>query len=187
MLRSFAAFACKIHVSICCTRPVLHCRVSAKPICQDPLITELLRKIHVSGFAMTRSMDHLQDLRLQVLNKIHASGSMSPFPYVRILYKMHISEPMSQHPYLRALCKIHVVRYITRSATQDHLQDPCLRILYKYKTEVFVSMSQHPCLWAHRPASLAVGPLQDPCLRIHYKLHGSMSPDPCLRGYASAS
>ena len=125
-------------------------------------------------------MGPLQDLCLQVLEKIHASGYISPFPFVRILYKMHISEPMSQHPYLRALCKIPVSRYITRSAAQDHLQDPCLRILYRYKTEVFVSMSQHPCLWVHIQAALSVGPLQDPCLRIHYKIRGSMSPHLCL-------
>ena len=99
-------------------------------------------------------------------------------------------------PCLRTLCKICVSGYITRSVAEDHLQDPCLRILYTRP------MFRYPCIhviaWVRiqdlqDPCSGAVDPLQHACFRILYKIHasgpsrGPTRLDPCLRIYASAS
>ena len=154
------------------------CLISMPGSLQSPSLSGSLT---VSGFFTARSMGPLYKMYVSRASR----RSMPPDPC--LFDKRHISEPMPQHPYLRALCKIHVSRYITRSAAQEHLQDPCFRGLYKYKTEVVVSMSQHPCLWVHVQAALSVGPLQDPCRRIHCKIGGSMSSDPCLCIYALAA
>ena len=148
-------------------------RISAKSITVRTRLTELLRKIHVSGFSTARSMDPLQDLCFQGVEKIHASRSMSPFPYVRILDKRHTSPN---------LClSILVCRPSVRSMSHDTWQDPRLRSICKI--HVVVSMSQHPCLWVHIQAALSVGPLQNPCLRIHF----TRSVAQCLRIHVSTS
>ena len=109
---------------------------------------------------------------------------------------MHASGTMSQYPYPWSFCKIHVSGYITRPVSQDHPQEPGRRILYTRPTspdprlrilyKVHSSgpsarfMPPGPCLRIYVSASLSVYPLQDPCLLDPIQ-------GPCLRIYASAS
>ena len=142
-LGSSAAFACKIHVSICSTDPISiagslqspSVRILYRTLAQNPCVGILYYKIHGPS-ARYMSPGPREDPCL----RIHVSVSICASP---LLYKIHISEPMSQHPYLRAL----------RSLSHDTLQD--LRL------NVSGSMSPRLCL----SVLIICGPyMQDPCL-----------------------
>ena len=173
---SSASFTCKSHASPRFTRAIL------QDLCKVHLsgsFTEPARRIHVSGFSTTRSMDPLQDLCFQVLEKSHASGSMSRFPHHEastrctspdLCLSILICGPL-QDPCRTIHYKISGSGPTARSMSPDHLtiQDRSCRI------HVSASMFLGPYT-----SILVCGPLQDPRLRIHYKIRGSMSPDPCL-------
>ena len=157
-LRSSAALACKIHVSICSTRSIWQdlCKVHH---CQDPW--QKSRKIHASGFARSigpRSMfpGRQEDPCLQ----IHVSVLICANPRQR-----HISEPMPQHdtldPRPRSICKIHVSGACIN--TRAKLSYPCLSI--------------HVLIWAH----IYKQPYRWAVCKIHVAGYITRSVAQCLR------
>ena len=109
-------------------------------VSQDPLQDPRLQS-HVS--ASLYRTDSLQDPRQRL--RIHVSASL----YLRIFCKFHVSGSMSPIHVSASICisGTSAIIHVSRSVSQDPLQDPCLRF-----------MSQH---------LYTSGSLQDPCLRIH--------------------
>ena len=175
-------------------------------ISQDSLQDPCLR-IHVSA---STNMEPLQDPRL----RIHVSASL----YLSILCKIHVSGPI--YIYISASIwssarSMSPGSCLNIFASQDPLQDPCLRIHVSASSycrtlcKIHVSdscLSIHWCLSIHvylrilckihvsgsisQQPYVSQDPLQDPCLRIHVSaslyLTDSLQ-DPRLRIHVSAS
>ena len=177
----------RIHVPDSC----LSIFISQGPL-QDPCVRihvsaswylRILYKIHVFGLMSQHPL-------VWILYKIHVFGFMSqhlcisgpsaksiaPDPYVKASIcisgssarSMSPDSGLSIHMYLRNLCKIHVSGSVFKHpyASQDPLQDPCLRFMSQHlyiSGSSARSMSPDSCL----SILISQAPLQDPCLRIH--------------------
>ena len=149
-------------------------------MCCSYLLTQMLSQAALRQYKQKCPTQRLpkSDPRQTPCLRIHVSASMSQRPDLDPICKIHVSD----------LClSIHVCGPSTRSMSQDPLQDPCLRTLYKMQVSgsmspnlrlsllIYGSYMQDPRLRSHFSASIFADPLD----KIH--VSGALSQHPYLR------
>ena len=172
----------------------------------------ILCKIHVSDSCLSIHVSASMCISGSSARSMSPDPYLSSHMYLRILYKIHVFGFMSQHLRVsRILCKIHVSGFMSQHlsisgssarsmspgsclsifASQDPLQDPCLRIHVSASSYLRLLCKIHvsdSCRSVHQNGSSTRSTSSDSCLSI-FVSHGFSarftSPDSCLSIFIS--